>query len=601
MKEYKNRAEVPEKYKMNLEEYFSSTEDFLKHFEMVEQRLPSLSAFQGKLKASEELVHFLETYISLSNIMENLYVYSYISHDLDMANEELTMRKNKVEGLYAGFQMATAFFVPEIVKMEESDYQKLWENEGLHKYRFLLDEIYKEKEHTLSEEAEKLIGILGETYSSYENISSTLLNSEHHYGFVTLEHGEKVNIVPNNLRSLKRNSEERVRKHTHKKFGKVVQQYQNTESGLLHYYVKNLCNLAKVRNFASAWEKKLHEIHLPNVVFENLKSVAKDRKRAWQKYYQLMKKELNLKTLHGYDTLVEWNPSIKEYSIEDAESLILNALQILGPNYISKLKKVFDRHYIDYCAYKGKVSGGYSFGTSTQNSRIVLSFHNQYSDILTIAHEAGHNVHHQYVNESNDPCYRSTSSFTAEIASLTNEFLLNHYMSLHAKTKQEKLVSIEYTLKTFQTNFFGAIMEGEMEQKMYDHVLNGGMITASFLNDLAKTSLKEYQGSVVKQDEYSYLMWVTRSHYYMNFYLYSYSICVSIAAAFALKIIHQEEGIISKYEEFLQSGSNMHLEEIYGKLGIDIREKSVFMNAVDFFLEQIEEYEKIKETGGSDE
>jgi len=597
MKEYKNRNDVPAKYKMDLNDFFESQEEFNETYQKAQKEIKKLSQLKGNLTDSTKLEQFLDLYTNSASIVENLYVYAYVSHDLDLQNETFLEMKNKAELLYSEFDTAISFFEPEIVKMDENSFQALWNNKNLEKYRFLLEEIYKEKEHTLSDEAEEIINTLGETFSSYENISSSLINSEHNYGSVSLENGKKIEIASNNLRSLKRNPLESVRKTAHKKFCKTTRQYQNTESALLHYYVKNNCNLAKIKKFKSAWDAKLHHIHLPNEVFDNLKSVAKEQKTAWQDYYQLIKEILNKKTLYNYDTMVNWNSTNKEYTIEESEELIQNALSILGPDYQEKLKKVFDNHYIDYCSYKGKVSGGYSFATSTKNSRIVLSFNNQYSDILTIAHEAGHNVHHQYVNEANELWYRHTSSFVAEIASLTNEFLLNHYIGEHAKTKEEKLIGIEHTLKTFQTNFFGAIMEGEIEQKMYEHVESGNMITASFLNNLVKDSLKNYQGSSIKQDQYSDLMWVTRSHYYMNFYLYSYSLCVSIAASLAMRILKKEDSIIKKYTDFLHCGSNKYPEEVYQTLGINIREKQVFESAVEFFKEELNQYKTILKSG----
>lgn len=597
MKEYKNRKDVPVKYQMDLSDFFKSQEEFEEAYQKVQKEIPKLAKFQGTLKDSTKLEQFLDLYTNTASIVENLYVYAYVSHDLDLQDEVLLEMKNKAEMLYSEFDTAISFFDPEIVKMDKEAFKALWQNKNLEKYRFLLEEIYKEKEHTLSDEEEKIINTLTETFNSYENISSALINSEHNYGKVTLENGQKIEIASNNLRSLKRNPLESVRKSAHKKFSKTARQYQNTESTLLHYYVKNNCNLAKIQKFKSAWDAKLHRIHLPNEVFENLKMVAKEQKDAWQDYYRLIKEILKKKTLYNFDTMASWNPSSKKYSIEESETLIQKALEILGPDYQDKLKQVFNNHYIDYCSYKGKVSGGYSFGTTSRNSRIVLSFNNQYSDILTVAHEAGHNVHHQYVNEANDLWYRSTSSFVAEVASLTNEFLVNHYVGEHAKTKEEKLIGIEHTLKTFQTNFFGAIMEGEIEQKMYEHVENGNMITANYLNNLVKDAVKLYQGTCVKQDEYADLMWVTRSHYYMNFYLYSYSLCVSIAASLAMRILKKEEGIIQKYKDFLKCGSNKYPEEIYKTLGIDIREKRVFESAVEFFKEELNQYKTILKSG----
>lgn len=598
MKNYANRNEVPEKYRLNLQEYFKNEEEWEENWQKTQASLPDTAKYQGKLKDATILEKYLKEYFLLGNTIEDLYVYAYISLDLDLKDEKKKEMKNKAISLMYEFEQINSFLQPEIVNMERKNYHNLFkENKNLKPYQKFLDLIYEEKEHTLSEKEEKIMNSLVETYSSYASISSTLINSDHNYGKIKLNDGNTLEIASNNIRSLKRSKDPKVRKGAAQKFGKVLLQYQNTESSLLHYYVKNNCNLAKLKNFPSAWQRKLHQIKISNEVFENLKRVAKQKKNVYQEYYQLIKQILKTQTLHNYDALLEWNQKETNYSIEEAEKIISEALKPLGENYQAKLQKVFKNHYIDYCSYKGKVSGAYSFGTSNQNSRIVLSYTGQYNDILTVAHEAGHNVHHQYINENNPSWYRNTSSFVAEVASLTNEFLVNHYMLTHFQDKEIQLMGIEHTIKTFQNNFFSAIQEADVEQKMYEHVENGQMITATYLNDLTLKSLKEYRGTIVKNDPYTKLNWVTRSHYFMNFYLYSYALCASIAASLAMRIINEEPNIISKYEEFLKCGSDCSPEEIYSKLGINIKEEKVFENAVDFFSYQLDKYEEISKGG----
>lgn len=602
MKEFNSRSEVPEKYRFDLTDIFPNNQKWEETFQESKKEIEELPKFQGKLRNGQELSSFLKKYIPLTCTIMDLYVFAMLNHDVDLNEECYIDMFNKIENLNSEFETKTSFFDSELVSFTKEEYESLFKTcPELQNYQKFLDEKYNQKEHTLTTEEEKIISILSETFSSYEHISSSLINQEHDYGKIKLADGSKITIAANNLGVLKRNKSEKIRKTVNKQFGNTIEQYQNTESALLQNYIKNQINIAKLRNYQSPWDQKLNNIHISNEVFENLKSTAKKRKNAWKNYYRLMKKVLNLKTLHNYDTLLNWNTSAKEYTIEDAEKIVLEALKPLGEDYHKKLERVFQKHYIDYCGYKGKVNGGYSCSTYTQDSRIVLTFKGQFNDILTIAHESGHNVHHQFVNESNEPQYRHTSTFVAEVASLTNEFLVNQYMVDHGITKEEKLIGLEHSIKTFQNNFFGAVREGELEQKMYEHAMAGNTITASYLNQLTLDSFKEYQDNIVKDDGYSKLSWITRSHYYMNFYLYSYAICVVIAASLASKIINQENGILSAYKEFLKCGSDMYPEEIYQKLGINLKDSEVFESGIDYFESLLNKYEELYEVGEKNE
>ena len=291
-----------------------------------------------------------------------------------------------------------------------------------------------------------------------------------------------------------------------------------------------------------------------------------------------MKKVLNLNILHSYDTSLDWNESSFEYTIEEANNIVINSLSMLGREYTDKLKKIFDNHYIDYCGYKGKTNGGYSYSTYDKPSRILMNFRNTFDDILTIAHEAGHNVHHQFVNEDNYPWYRSQAIIICEVASLTNEFLLTNYFINNSKSKKEKLLGLENIIKTYQANFFGAIMEGQLEVKMYDLVENGSSITSDFLNNEISKLLKKFEGDSVN---------------YMVYYLLSYAISVSVASNLAKRIINKEEGILDKYYKFLKCGSDMDPINVFKILDVDIEDEDVFIKGIEYFDEQLNLYEKI--------
>ena len=599
MNEYKNRTEVPEKYRVNLSDMYQSDKEWYLEYEKVMQEYPKYAKYKGKIHNENDLYEFLNGMIEVDNKITNLYIYAQVSHDADLANEEYKIMKNKVVNLNASFNQTLSFFVPEFLKLSQAQFDALFtENSQLEDFRIYLKEIYKEKEHTLSEKEEELLAVLTETFQSYEDISSTLINSEHEYGIVSLDDGQKKEISANNIRFLKTNFSRKVRKNAQQKFGKKLYQYQDTASQLLYNYVKNNINLATIRNFDSPWQEKLFDIHISDQVFENMKDIAKQKAYTLQKYYKLIKKIVGVSKLHKYDTLVKWNFQSKSYTIEEAQSLIRDALQILGPDYIEKLDKIFDNHFIDYCQYKGKVNGGYSISGSTYPSRIMLSFNGEFDDVLTLAHEVGHSVHHEYLIENNLPWYRGSSTFCCEVASLTNEFLVNQYL-IKSKNKDERLLGIERILKTFENNFFGAVIEGEIEQKMYTYVLEGNVLTPSYMNNLVLENSKIYENNAVINDNFAQVSWITRSHYFSDFYLFSYALCVSVAIVLANKIVHNEENILEKYKEFLSSGSEFYPKEIYQKLDIDIEDPKIFEEAIQYFDNYIDQYFEILKEGES--
>ena len=222
-----------------------------------------------------------------------------------------------------------------------------------------------------------------------------------------------------------------------------------------------------------------------------------------------------------------------------------------------------------------------------------MSFNDDLESVSTIIHEGGHNVHHQLTKENNSLIYRNTESVVAEVASLTNECLLSMYLAEHGKTKEEKLSGIKNIMDVIASNLYGTVREGKIEQDFYDLVHNGEMITADFLNKETKESLKLYYGKNVEIDDYIESSWISRSHYYMTFYLYSYAISICVAISLSNKILNNDQEALNNYIKFLKCGSNMWPQDIFKILGVNLEDKKVYEDACNYLNKLIDKYYEV--------
>ena len=593
MRIYKNRNSVDEKYKWDLSDFFSSEEEFLKSFSKTEKNIKKLNSYVGCTKDAHKLYEFLKLEVETVALWEDLYVYSYLINDQELGVPESIERKNKTELLNLNLENAIHFFAPELLKLSKKNYEKLFkDNPKLLEFKASLDQTYREKGHVLSENEEMIISSLVNATDHFSDMSSTIVNRLHNYGTVTID-GEDVEVAANNYRHLMHNSDSFIRHKVRDQFQDKLGEYSPLNAMILSSYISMNDNLAKIRHFESSWDKKMFHWNLSSKVFETLVHTTENHLDSLQKYYDLKRKVLGLKELTSYDLSLEMSSSDREYTIEEAQKMVLEAVKPLGEEYQEKFKRIIDRRYIDYCQYKGKCGGGYSFSTINQDSRILMSFNGELESVSTIAHEGGHNVHHQFVKENNPPQYRDAPSILAEVASLTNECLLSSYLAKNGRDKNEKLAGIANILDVIVSNLFGAVREGKMEEEMYSYVHNGGMLTKEYLDDLSYNSLSKYYGNSVVYDDKIRNSWVTRSHYYMNFYLYSYAICVSVACAVASKILEGDKEMLDQYIKFLKTGSDKWPSEAYQVLGINLEDENVYCDAIKYFDSLVEEFEKI--------
>ncbi len=593
MQTYNSRNEVPDKYKWDLTEYFSGEEELKTTIKNTEEALKKFSLYKGTLKDSNKLLEFLKLVFETMNDVEDIYVYTYLVNDQELGNSNSMKNKAIAEKIYAGFSSESSFFEPEILSFTEEEYKNLFNNSELNNYKFVLDQIYRAKKHVLSESEERIITELTHAADHFDDMSSTMLNSEHDYGTVEIN-GEKSIITSTNYRNLMKNKDSLKRKEIRESYSKALDNYGTTSAQLLNSYVSLSETVAKIKKYENAWDAKLFNLNVPNEVFKTLVDTVENNVSSLQEYYKLFKSELGLDKLTLNDTALEMSNNETKYSIEEAQSICLEALKPLGEDYLTHFRKVFDNHYIDYCTYKGKCSGGYSFNTSTKDSRILLSFNGDLDDVSTIIHEGGHNVHHQYVKENNPSHYREISSLVCEVASLTNECLLSSFLAKNGRTLEEKKAGIDNILGVIISNLFGAVREGKMEQDFHNEYLTNGAVTKEYMDKLTVDSLSKYYGDTVELDKYANVSWMRRSHYYMDFYLYSYSICISVASYVAKHILDGDTDMLEKYINFLKTGGDTWPIDAFKVLGIDLTDSKVYEEAISYFDSLIEEYKNIK-------
>ncbi len=592
MEKYKSRKDVPEKYKWDLSDFYQNDDDYKANFNKTVNDVKSLEKFVSCTKNAKKLYEFLVKDNIISSNVLNLYAYAYLSNDVELGVSKSIERKAKAEKLYADYANVVSFFEPELLTLSKEEYESLFNEKKLNEYKSMLDKIYRNKEHILTQNEEIIVNELRTAMDHFSDMSSTMLNQEHDYGSVLIDGKEEV-ITSTNYRNLMKNNNRDIRKEVRDKYMKVLSQYAGSSAQFLDAYVKEYVALCKIRKHKSCFDAKLFNYNMTSNVFDTLVSTVEKNYSSFQKYLRLFKKVHKLDKLYPSDLGLDLAISNKKYSVEDAQELCLNSVKPLGEEYFKHFKKIFDNKYIDYAEYKGKCSGAYSFATNDKDSRILMSFNSDLDSVSTIIHEGGHNVNHQFVKDNNPIQYRDTSSIVAEVASLTNECLLSSYLANNGSSKEEKLSGIANILDVINSNLFGAVREGHMEQEFYKYVEDGGTITKDYMIELNKKHLDNLNGKEVVSDDYSYIAWARRSHYFMFFYLYSYSICIAVASFVASEILNGNKELLNKYIKFLSIGCDVWPQDAFKELGVDLTKPDVYEKAIKYYDDLLDKYEEI--------
>ena len=143
------RKDIDKTYKWNLEDLYSSIEEYNKDIEVLGKLVSEFIEYKGKILESDEtLLIALLLQEKIDMITNRLYVYINMKLHEDMRVGTFQELAGNLDIILAAVNEKTSFFIPELL---DSDYSLVKEyiskNKDLKRFEFLLEMIFNEKEH----------------------------------------------------------------------------------------------------------------------------------------------------------------------------------------------------------------------------------------------------------------------------------------------------------------------------------------------------------------------------------------------------------------------------------------------------------------------
>lgn len=593
----KNRNEIPAEYKWDLEEMYASDdlvlEDLNKGIALAEE----LDAMKGHLADSADNLHKAVTlYLDGLRLIEKAITYAHMRHDEDNSNSVYTELNDKSMSFAAKFSALVSFFTPELLESEKSVIEGYIDSKPeLEEFRFLLMEIMDKKEHTLSKEQEHILASLSEVLDAPDEIFSALNDIDLEFGQIEDENGKTVALTHGNFNKMLESDDREVRKNAYYTFYERYRDHNNTISTAYNYNVKKTAIVSRLRNYGSSLEAALSSDKIPVSVYDNLLEAVHKYLPAMHKYYKVRKRVLGIDDMRMYDVhkpLV--NPAGLNFTFEEAVDLCIMALEPMGEEYTSILKKgLLEEKWADVYENKSKTSGAYSFGSYDSYPYMLLNFHGDLRDVFTIIHESGHSMHSYYTRRNQPYVYGSHSIFTAEVASTVNETLLIRYLLEHCESNEMKIYLINFYIDEFKSTLIRQTMFAEFEKWAHETVENGGALTAELMNTKYGELNTAYFGDAFGQDDMIKYEWSRIPHFYRDFYVYQYATGYSAANAIANRILTEGKPAVDDYMKFLASGDSNYPIELLKIAGVDMSSTRPVESALSTLSEMIDELDEL--------
>lgn len=591
----RNREEIEERYKWNLENIYPDEQLWEKDLEQIFRLGGQVGELQGTLgESARHLRSCLQLSDDLGRISEKAYVYARMRRDENNANHHYQALFDRVQSLTIQVGSITSFIVPEILTIPEDKLRAfLDEDKDLGLYRHSIDEILRQKEHILSQAEERLMAMSADLSLASGSIFTMLNNADIKFPVIKDEKGQDVEITKGRYGSLMESSDRRVRQDAYQGLYSSYRSLINTLGASLSASVKKDIFYARVRKYQSARAASLDQDNVPVEVYDRLIESVHANLDLMYRYMDIRKKVLELDELHFYDL---YTPLVPEYKLEvpyeQARETLLQALQPLGPDYLARMESGFRDGWIDVYENQGKTSGAYSWGAYDTNPYILMNYDNKLDDMFTLAHEMGHSLHSYYSNRSQPYVYSQYSIFVAEVASTVNESLLIDYLLARSSDPREKIYLLNHYLEQFRGTVYRQTMFAEFEKMIHAQAEAGEALTPELLKEIYRDLNTLYYGPEMVMDEYIPLEWSRIPHFYSAFYVYKYATGFATATALKEQIKNEGQPAVERYLDFLKSGGSDYPINLLQKAGVDLLTPEPVSDALEYFgklLDQLEE------------
>lgn len=581
----------------NLKDFYNSNNEFLKDFEKVKKGVSKLEKFKGKLclPNKDVILEYFKLDTEISIILEKLAVYAYCKNDDDGKNEENIKNYQTLNDYFVSTNKKLAFAKTELSKLDDKFLLEVAKDPDFSDFDITLKDIIRCKPHTLSEKEETQMAAVSATQNS-DDVYSVLCDIEMDHGSYVDENGKEIKLTTGNINSLMKNPKQSERQKIQEAYLAEYKRLNLTLSNLYISHLKYMNYVAETYHYNSVLDMlTFGEEVSPKVMMKNIDYVS-GKSKLLQKYFDLKKKILGLDKFYTSDIFSDLAQckANNNMSYEDAVSDIKETFKLLGDDYVQKFTEATENGWIDAFPRENKASGGYTISTYAVHPFILLNFDGTAYWKSAIAHEFGHAMHSYYSANAQPYDKHDYTIFVAEVASLTNELLLEHHLLEKTTDKKEKMQLLSDFLQLFYLNVYNSSMLAEFELFAHTKLDAGETLTGSDLNNKYVELCKKYFGKSVELVKGFETDWSRKSHIFSDYYLYKYSTGLITACCIAQKIIGDKSGeYIKKYKKFLSLGGSLDPVSSLKVAEIDILGDEPYKFAFKMFEDYLNELENL--------
>jgi oligoendopeptidase F len=583
------RDQVPARFKWNLGDIYGGWNEWDEAIQRLARGIDEYAALKGTLASGHgALLRAFRLSDELGQLAYRVWYFPSLKYDEDQRDNAVNARRQQVQILLARWREAAAWFNPELLKIPLAAVRDWMDRHpDLRVYRFAIEDLYRQQEHVLDDQGERLMSLSGRLSGAPNDAYWSLTTADAKFPTIRLSTGREVTVSYGQYRTIlatERNQADR--EHAFRALHESYQASLNTYASLYHGVCQRDWFHARARGYKTTLEAALHGDNIPTSVVENLIATTRAGTAPLRRYHKLRRKALGVDKYSVFDFSIPLVEFDRRYPYESVLDHIVSSVGPLGDNYQAQMRAGFDGGWIDVYENEGKRSGAYSAPVYGVHPYMLLNYHDTLDDVFTLAHEMGHSMHTLAANAAQPFIYSSYTIFVAEVPSTLSEALLLQHMLAVSKDARERSVLLQHAIDNIASTFYTQVLFADFELRAHRLVEEDKPMTAEILSELYAELLRDYYGDAIDFDPLASVTWARIPHFFNSpYYVYQYATCFASAARLEREIREGPESgraaARERYLALLAAGGSDYPMELLKRAGVDLNTPDTVRAVVD--------------------
>lgn len=579
------REEIDEAFRWELSDIFrdwQAWEEACRRFESLVEAYAGLEGSLVEAGAEDEGAERLERVLRLADeagiLSYRLWFYPSLAYDQDQRDNAMNARRQEVQALLARWEEASSWFAPELLALDEEEVRRwIRERDELAPYRFQIEDLFRRREHVLSQEGEQILSYASRFNELPEDAYAALSTADMRHPVVELSDGAEVVVTYGKYRALLATRRQQVdRERVFTVFYEAFTESLNTYAALYAGVCQRDWFLATARRYESTVEAALDDDDIPTAVLEQLIEASRGGTTPLRRYHRLRAATLGLDDYHLYDSSIPLVDEELRFSWADARRLVIDSVRPLGSEYEGHVRRAFEERWIDVYENEGKRSGAYSAGVYGIHPYMLLNYNETLDDLFTLAHEMGHTVHTLLSHENQPFATARYTIFVAEVASTMAERLLLERLLEKTTDPGRRAVLLQHAIDSTLGTFYSQVIFAEWELEMHRRAESGEPITADIASAVYWRIIRQYYDEAVDLDELYRITWARIPHFFQSpYYVYQYATSFAASAQLFARLRTAADGgerasAVDDYLGLLRAGGDDYPLNQLARVGVDL-------------------------------